>query len=187
MQHNCDHDFMYSGQNTNPTYSLRNLSQVYTIKWRNNTAKRIWSGYLQYKLDPGLQLTGSNPGWTNLGNNTYKYELGNIEPLATGSLPLNIYVLNSNPAGELFVNTGFVASNDIQYTETTPINDTENYYSQLPPEGSFTINTGAARTNTTGVLLNFTNITGTDANTTFKLSNDGINRGIRTPFSIYNI
>lgn len=78
------------------------LAGQYHVKYSNGSVFHIDDTYVDVALDEGLQFTGSSIVSSDLGNNTYRFVTGDLEPGAHGSFYINFFTPCDDEVGTTY-------------------------------------------------------------------------------------
>lgn len=84
----------------NAPFLRRCFTSDYTVKYGNFGSVTADSAVVTVSFDPFLELVSATRPWTGLGNNSYRFELGDLAPLQQGSFKATVQVSCAAQAGQ---------------------------------------------------------------------------------------
>jgi hypothetical protein len=80
----------------------------YTLAWCNQSAFTITDGYILLQLDPALSIVNAQLPYTNVGPNTWRFDLGTVDPFECGQFFVWVTVSCNTTLGQTHCSTASI-------------------------------------------------------------------------------
>ena len=133
---------------------------VYTVTYQNHGNQDATGAYVIETVPAGSTFDSANstPGWTNIGGNDYRFDIGDLAAGASGSILFAVKVDSTLPAGqEQLNNTASINDDGTNGTDPTPADNSDSDVTPLiaAPDLSVT-KTDSSSSTTPGASIVYT-------------------------------